>query len=360
MKDIYMISWEQLGDISILIVEDDPFNRLLIRSMLSKIPQVNFYEAHNGLEALDALREYTIDIILLDLHMPKMNGYETLVEIKKSQEYKRIAILAMTTDEEEKKKFYAQGANEFISKPFKVEELEIKIYCTLKEKKGIEYQEYYTNSEQEKPKEISESQIVYTQEEVEYSQKDFFLKFISIKTKTKPIERNRVKVISSIVKAFALKLGYDKSVTNNIYYASLIRDIGLCGVDESYKIKDNKEYHKYILMGYQTIANSIETDFIKIAKKVILEYHEHYDGTGMPYGLKKSEISNEANLVAIVESFEHLVSQKSSKQKNIYSQEEVYNLLYVQSAKQFNPKLLKVFLKNFSEFIQIREKLLNI
>ncbi len=360
MKDIYMISWEQLGDINILIVEDDPFNRLLIRSMLNKIPQVNFYEAHDGIEALDILKEYPVDIILLDLHMPKMNGYETLLEIKKNKEYRRIAILAMTTDEEEKKKFYAQGANEFISKPFKVEELEIKIYCTLKEKKGIEYQETYTQSEESVTKEKSESEIYYTQEEVERSQKDFFLKFISTKTKTKPLERNKVKIISSVVKAFSLKLGYNKTVANNIYYASLIRDIGLCGLDESEKIKKTQDYYKHILMGYQTIANSLETDFIKIAKKVILEYNEFYDGSGTPYGLKKSEISNEANLIAIVESFETLLSQKNNKQKNIYSQEEVYNMLYVQSAKQFNPKLLKVFLKNFHDFIKIRQKLLNL
>ncbi len=355
-----MISWEQLGDINILIVEDDPFNRLLIRSMLNKIPQVNFYEAHDGLEALDILKEYPVDIILLDLHMPKMNGYETLLEIKKNKEYRRIAILAMTTDEEEKKKFYAQGANEFISKPFKVEELEIKIYCTLKEKKGIEYQEHYINNEEPVVKEVNKSEVYYTQEEVERSQKDFFLKIISAKTKAKPLQRNRVKVISSIVKTFALKLDYNKTIAINIYYASLIRDIGLCGVDESEVKKGTKEYQKYILMGYQSISNSIETDFIKIAKKVILEYNEFYDGSGTPYGLKKSEISKEANIVAIVETFENLLSQKNHKQKNLYSQEEVYNMLYVQSAKQFNPKLLKVFLKNFSEFIQIRQKLLNI
>jgi len=355
-----MISWKQLGDISVLIVEDDPFNRLLIRSMLSKIPQINFYDANDGLEALDALMEYSIDIVLLDLHMPKMDGYETLVAMKESKEYQNIAVLAMTTDEEEKKRFYAQGANEFISKPFKVEELEIKIYSTLKEKQEIEEKEESTKSEQEKPKEITKPQIVYTQEEVEYAQKDFFLKFISMKTKRNPNERKKIKVISLVVKEFALKLGYDKSVATNIYYASLIRDIGLCGVDNPSKIKDTKEYQKYILMGYKTIADSIETDFIKIAKKVILEYKEHYDGRGVPYGLKENDISNEANLIAIVESFENLMSQKNSKQKKFHSQEEVYNLLYVQSGQQFNPKLLKVFLKHFSEFIAIREKILNI
>lgn len=357
-----MISWEELGDINILIVEDDPFNRLLIRSMLGKVPQVNFYEAHDGVEALESLKDYHIDIILLDLHMPKMNGYETLVEVKKVPSYNHIAILAMTTDEEEKKKFYSQGANEFISKPFKIEELELKIYCTLKEKKGIEYHEKHVDESQTIKcieKKGEEEEIFYTQEEVERAQKDFFLKFISAKTKAHPLERNRVKIISSIAKSFALKLGYKKTTANNIYYATLIRDIGLCGFIEDSQSSCTKNYHQYILMGYQTISNSIETDFIKIAKKVILQYHECYDGTGIPYGLQRNEISHEANLVSIVENFEKLLNKKTKKQ-NFYTPEKVYNLMYAQSAKQFNPKLLTIFLKNFPEFIKLRQKLVNI
>ena len=357
-----MISWEQLGDINILIVEDDPFNRLLIRNILGKIPQINFYEAHDGVEALEALKEYAIDIILLDLHMPRMNGYQTLLEIQKNKSYRRIVILAMTTDEEEKKKFYSKGANEFISKPFKKEELEIKIYCTLKEKKSIQYDETHLEDDPHTKcveTTVEKSEIFYTQEEVERSQKDFFLKFISAKTKAHPLERNRVQIISTIAKAFALKVGYSQSSANNIYYATLIRDIGLCGFVESDNSKCTKDYHQYILMGYQTISNSIETDFIKIAKKVILQYHECYDGSGIPYGLQKNEISHEANIVAIVESFEKLLNQKS-KNTNVYSPENVYNLMYLQSAKQFNPKLLSIFLKSFPEFIKIRETLLNI
>jgi putative two-component system response regulator len=292
--------------------------------------------------------------------MPKMNGYEALIEIKKNKAYDNIAILAMTTDEEEKKKFYSQGANEFISKPFKVEELELKIYCTLKEKKGIEYKENLTKDVKCMVKKIKSNDIVYTQEEVERSQKDFFLKFISIKTKAYPKERNRIKIISSVVKHFTIKLGYDKDKINNIYYASLIRDIGLCGFLDHREIKDKKKYHQYILMGYQTISNVIETDFIKVSKKVILQYHEFYDGTGIPYGLKKKEISDEANLISIVENFVYLLNKKSYQQQSTHTPEEVFNLLYAESAKKFKPKLLRVFLKYFPEFIQIRKNLLNI
>ena len=355
-----MISWEQLGDVNVLITEDDPFNRLLIRSMLGKIAQINVYEAHNGIEALETLKEHPINIILLDLHMPKMNGYDTLVQIKKNKEYQRIAILAMTTDEDEKRKFYMGGANEFISKPFKIEELEMKMYCTLKEQKSIKYQEDYADTQAVKTQKVDNSEACYTKEEVENSQKDFFLKMVAIKTNGNPMQRKKARVISAIVKDFALKLDYSKSVANNLSYAALIRDIGLCGVDVRQIKKGSKEYQKCILLGYQSISNSLETDFIKIAKKVILEYNEFYDGTGTPYGLRKNEISKEANLVAIVESFEEMLSKKNSNDRNLYSQEEVYNRLYAQSQRQFRPKLIKVFLKNFSEFIQIRQKLLNL
>ena len=353
-----MLAWKSLGDIHLLIVEDDPFSILLIRNILNKIPQFHFYEAKNGIEALEVLSEHSVDVILLDYHMPKMNGYETLVEIRKNKDYDEIVVFPITTDDEEKRKFYAQGANDFISKPFRIEELENKIYQSLLARKTAH------SDSSETPK-IGQDQVIhpdtpvaYTEKEIEKSQKDFFIKLVSAQTRFYPKERNRLKSIATISKEFALKLGCSIDDANNIYYAALIRDIGLCGMDEKHKRYKTTEYYRHIQIGHQMLKGSIETDFIKIARIVILQYHEYYDGSGVPYGLTKNHIDKKAQLVAIVERFELLLGGKSDNGEP-YSSEEVYDILSDQSAKQFNPKLLRVFLKHFSEFITLRHKLLN-
>ncbi len=122
------MQWEKLGSITVLIVDDDAFNRQLIISLLSKIPNINYIEAENGIEALEFLAIKKIDIILLDLHMPKLNGIDTIKEIKRNPIDSLIPIIIITTDELVMKELYDLGANDFLSKPFRLNQLAQKIY----------------------------------------------------------------------------------------------------------------------------------------------------------------------------------------------------------------------------------------
>ncbi|NOZ90771.1 MAG: response regulator [Epsilonproteobacteria bacterium] len=122
------MQWDTLGYITVLIVDDDAFNRQLIISLLSKIPTIDYIEAQNGIEALEILASNNIDIILLDLHMPKLNGIDTIKEIKKNIIDSLIPIIIITTDEMIAKEVYELGADDFLSKPFKLNNLAQKIY----------------------------------------------------------------------------------------------------------------------------------------------------------------------------------------------------------------------------------------
>ena len=340
----------ELGKINMLIVEDDPFNRMLVRSMLDSV-NVRCYEAEHGEEALDVLDEHAVNVILLDLHMPIMDGYETLEAIKKNSNYDSISIIAMTTDEEEKKRLYASGADGFISKPFRLEEFETTIYNVLQAKRQ--------STGEETPQAecvASNGGVVYTQEEVELSQKDFFLKLISLKTKLHPMERMRAKTVASLTNVFALKLGYSKQEANNLYIASLIKDIGFIADDCGYPNASGLDNKQYILMGYQTLEGALVTDFSTVAKKVILQHREHYDGTGIPYGLKGDAISEGANIVIIVESFD-MMMQQNEETDMARREHDVYRKMSAKSGKKFHPEYLEIFLESFHDFAVIRQKI---
>ncbi len=123
--------WEKLGQVNLLIVDDDSFSRTLVESLLGKIPQFNFFEARDGLEALDVIKNSCIDVILLDLHMPNMNGFELIEALKEDVNYKHIPILVMSIYDEERDELCNGKVDGFIYKPFKLEELRSKVYKVL-------------------------------------------------------------------------------------------------------------------------------------------------------------------------------------------------------------------------------------
>ena len=119
---------------TLLIAEDDLFNRLLVVSMLAKNKQIEVIEAKDGVEALAMLLEHSVDIVLLDIHMPKMNGLETLKEIRGIEKIAHIPIMVISSDETEKKQSLVLGAEAFIAKPFNLKGLEEQIHDVLGEK----------------------------------------------------------------------------------------------------------------------------------------------------------------------------------------------------------------------------------
>ncbi len=342
------MEWEKLGSITVLIADDDAFNRQLIISLLSKIPSIKYIEAENGIEALDYLAREKIDIILLDLHMPRLNGIETIKEIKKSPLHSIIPIIVISTDEMVMKEFYKLGANDFISKPFKLRELQAKIYKYIEE---LYYKKKFKQVKK-KRKQVVKKEKLFDLETVENSQKEMFkglAYLISLRDKN-------IEVSAKLVKAFAELLNYNKKDIDRLYLSTVVYNIGALSSNNFKKSYANVISNKnssidtiYIFQAYQIIKNSIETPFLKILKSIITEHRENYNGTGVPQELKGKEISPYAQMVYIVETFNILVSQQNPI-KNIY------NFLASQSGKMFDPEILYHFLEYFDYFVELRQK----
>jgi signal transduction histidine kinase/CheY-like chemotaxis protein len=114
------VVYENLSEITILIVEDNNINALLAKTLLKKImPNAKLSSASNGLEALELFQENPVDIIFMDIQMPVMNGYEATEEIRKLESGKFIPIIALTagTVVGEKEKCLSIGMNDYVSKP---------------------------------------------------------------------------------------------------------------------------------------------------------------------------------------------------------------------------------------------------
>ena len=120
-------------DIKVLAVDDDMINLKLLKSMLKKLGNVvEVVEASNGSDAIGVLKSRNdIDLILLDIIMPVMNGIEMLKVVRADENLKQLPIIVLTTDETKKSEALEFGANGFLMKPIRAEELKNKILTVL-------------------------------------------------------------------------------------------------------------------------------------------------------------------------------------------------------------------------------------
>ncbi|MFI3217193.1 MAG: ATP-binding protein, partial [Methylococcales bacterium] len=114
-----------LEGIKILVAEDDVFNQKIIQQVLKRLGASLIVLANNGSEVLSALEQEDFDVLLMDLHMPIMNGYETTAEIRKRPQYAQLPVIALSASitEEDRQQSLAVGMNDFIGKPIKVNAL---------------------------------------------------------------------------------------------------------------------------------------------------------------------------------------------------------------------------------------------
>ena len=377
------MKWKALGDIRLLVVDDDAFNRQLVISLLGKIPSIHFFQAEDGMEALDILVKRPVDMILLDLHMPRMDGFATLKVIKENPLYHSIPIAIITTDDQVMHQLYHLGVDDFISKPFKLSELEARIYTQIEKRqrqsiKKTEVEEVKIEVKAEVKVETPEEtlpiesqnklpnnpSVELTLENVEKAQLETFYTMAKL-LQQKENNLTNLKVIMTVARAFALYIGYDKNKAHAIAYATANRNIGGISLTEpipsSFEFSNiEKElYTKCIRVGYQLLSHPMETNFVKIAKKVIRQHKEHYNGSGFPQKLQGEEIHNVAYIASIVETFDGLLSNKTYHNNRTHTKEETYNLLHVQSGIRFHPQIIKLFLNHFDYFIELREHIIN-
>jgi len=116
---------------NILVVDDEPFNRELILFAFEDIGDINVLEAEDGAEALKVLAKEDVEVVLLDINMPNVNGFEVLEKMKEDFRLSQIPVVVITANSEEKNRALNHGANDFISKPFDVDELKLRVQNAL-------------------------------------------------------------------------------------------------------------------------------------------------------------------------------------------------------------------------------------
>ena len=338
---------------TILIVDDTETNiETLVELLQDKYDLLAAISGEDVLEIID--EEEKIDLVLLDIMMPGIDGFEVCKRLKKNKKTKEIPIIFITakTDEDSIEKAYEVGGVDYITKPFRSREVLSRIANHLALFEQQHYLEYMvdlrTKELQNLNKEIEDTlrEVVYTMGTIgELRSKE---------------TGNHVKRVALYSELFAKYYGLSEKEIKILKEASPMHDIGKIAIPDAVLNKPGrftpKEYDimkKHAELGFEMLKYS-HRDLLQAAAIVAYEHHEKWDGTGYPRGLKGKDIHIYGRITAIADVFDALGSERVYKPA--WEDEKIFKLFKEERGKQFEPKLVDIFFDYIDEFLQIRDK----
>lgn len=342
----------------ILIVDDDYTSRNILIEYLKELKYLPV-EATNGKEAMQLVLNNTIDLIIIDLYMPVMNGFEAIKQIRENGINIPIIVLTTANSEEDLRKAANAGADDFLVKPIRFDELEIRLNNIIKTKIFYENKTLFLRSllnENIKSLEILENLFNENQSLVF----DLLEKMYLVSEYRDNETYEHTKRVGTISKIIAQNLGLDMDFINNIYFSAPLHDMGKIGIPDKILLKPasltNEEFEimkTHVGIGYKILSNS-NSAILKLAASIALNHHERWDGSGYPKGLRRDQISIEGLITGVADSFDAIVSKRVYKpakplEKGFNEIKRLSNILY-------SPDVVKAFIEGFNEIEKLYER----
>jgi len=348
-------------DVTILAVDDDNMNLKMLEIMLSELG-CKLLQAGNGLQALGLMEAApNIDVILLDLEMPVMDGYETIKRIKQSFSWRDIPVIVVTAGTHEVTRTLALGANDFIAKPYNPEELRLRVMNHVRSKKLSDLAKDMNSAlEAEVVKKTTALQkALELSREAEYEISLRLGRAAEFRDQETGMHTRR---ISELSKHLANLAGLPDDKCETLRFASPLHDVGKIGIPDRILLKPGKldEIEFNIMKMHTTIGGKILADadrypVIDAGSIIARQHHEKWDGSGYPSGLSGEEIHVFARIVSIVDVFDALCSERPYKKA--FPLEKTLGIMEEGREVFFDPTLLDLFLSNIENFVAIREHL---
>ncbi len=329
----------------VLIVDDVPRNIDLLKSILSEKYHVQV--AKCGQLALDIVSRSLPDIILLDIMMPDMNGFEVCDRLKANPKTQDIPVIFLTavTDPEHEQKGFAAGCVDFITKPITPLTTLARVSAHLK-----------AAEENLRNKKIIDDRTRELDEALESA--------IGMLGAVSQLNDTDTGVhmwrMADYCAALARAIGWEESQVELLKLAAPMHDTGKVGIPHSILKSPNKltddEWvimRQHTVIGHEILIRG-EAPLFKLAAEVALGHHERWDGTGYPSGLMGEDIPQSARIVALADVFDALTMTRPYKKS--WTIEESFEHIQQAASTHFDPELVRTFLSIEDELSSIKEK----
>lgn len=317
----------------ILVVDDDALNLQIMRQILQGHYELIF--AKNSLKAIELAQQQRPDLILMDIMMPGLSGYDAVLRLKTDALTKHIPVIFITAMSEIEDESYGfeVGAVDFITKPVSP---------------AIVLARVRTQLSLIRVEELHKTRLQIIQRlgrAAEYKDNETGLHVIRM---------------SHYARVLGLAAGLDEDDADQLLNAAPMHDIGKIGIPDRILLKpgklDEEEWnimrqHPYI--GYKIIGDH-DSSLLKVAAEIAFTHHEKWNGQGYPRGLKGEVIPLEGRIVAIADVFDALTSVRPYKPA--WPIEKAVQLLRDEAGRHFDPDLVELFIGRLPEILAIRSQ----
>jgi len=352
MNNINVVTDDDIKKGGILIVDDEPFNVEVLKQTLEGAGYRAVRSTSDSREVAEIYKEFRPDLVLLDIRMPHVDGFQVMEQLKEIENGSYLSILILTAhaDDEICVKALNNGAKDFLAKPFQLMEMLSRV------------------------KNMLEVRILHNRLNNQNKVLDE-----KVRERTKELHQTRLSIIHRLGRAgeyrdnetgnhvirmshfsaiIAKAAGLSDEHCDLLLQASPMHDIGKIGIADSILLKPGKltfeefEIMKtHVVIGGEILSDD-NSELISLAQRVALQHHERWDGTGYMNGIKGNNISIEARIVSIADVFDALTSERPYKKA--WSVEDAVTEIKSKSGIFFDPDLVKLVDNLIPEFMKIK------
>ncbi|HSJ23714.1 MAG TPA: HD domain-containing phosphohydrolase [Longimicrobiales bacterium] len=298
---------------SVLIVDDEPSNvRFLVR-LLERRGYSRVQGLRNGAEALERLRAEPADLLLLDLHMPDMDGFAVMRAARELPGCAHLPILILTGDDSRdvRNRALSSGARDFLTKPFDSEEALLRIQNLLMTR--------MLHRALSRQNEELEDRVRQRTEDLEQAQVEILSRLAAIAEHHDEETAEHTQRVADLSRSIGLAMGLDEEEATLIGRASLLHDVGKISVPTEIihlrgPLSDTQRrvMNRHAATGAKLLSGS-RFKVLQQAEEIAHTHHERWDGTGYPRGLAGTDIPLAGRIVAAADVYDALISERPYK-----------------------------------------------
>lgn len=329
----------ELSKRRVLLVDDTKANIDILVAALKDTFKLGV--AMNGARALEYVRANHVDLILLDVMMPELDGFEVCSRLKDDPDTAEIPVIFITAMDrpEDKTKGFSHGAVDYITKPFDITEVKARVrtHLTLVEAQEALLEQNLSLEEmvRERTQELEETQLE-------------IINRLGLASEYRDEGTGQhVQRISEYCRILSRAAGIPREEAQLIALASTMHDAGKIGISDSILLKPGaltkeewEEMKRHSEIGGQLLSGS-KSKLLQLAEEIALTHHERWDGTGYFKGLKGEDIPLAGRIVCICDVFDALVSERPYKKA--WSVREALDEIDAWAGRQFDPWLAELF-----------------
>lgn len=328
----------------VLVVDDDAQARCLLEALLASEGYATA-QAENGQKALEVVKTFKPHLILLDLMMPGLTGFEVVTRLKMNVDTHCIPIILVSALEDRVSRLQGlrAGAEEFITKPIDYMDLQIRVRNLLQLKKFNDFLKSHNQ--------ILEAKVLERTKALQDSFVESIFTLIRAAEFRDDETGDHVKRISHYSRELAAQMGLDHEFCDLIFHASPMHDIGKIGIPDHILLKPGglEQSEWGVMKGHTTIGAQIlqksSSPYLKMGFDIALSHHERWDGSGYPHGLKGEAIPLAGRIMQLADVYDALRSKRPYK--SAFGHEKALDIIFNGDGRtlssHFDPDVLKAF-----------------